>query len=77
MKELLKDFIDKTVRIYTISGVESYLYVLKVVEEDYVAIEGFFKKEKTYLATKYIESFTYLLLPPTGIYDVDPRTTFL
>lgn len=57
MRDLLKDFVGKTLRIYTISGVESYLGVLEDVKEDYLVIKGFFKEDKTYLAIQYIESF--------------------
>lgn len=57
MKELLKNFVGKTLRIYTISGVESYLSVLDEVGEDYLVLSGVFSKEKTYLAIQYIESF--------------------
>jgi ferredoxin-fold anticodon binding domain-containing protein len=57
MKDLLKNFVGKTLRIYTISGVESYLSVLDEVGEDYLVLRGVFSKEKTYLAIQYIESF--------------------
>jgi ferredoxin-fold anticodon binding domain-containing protein len=57
LKELLKGFVGKTLRIYTITGVESYLGVLEEVKEDYLVLKGFFSKDKTYLAIQYIESF--------------------
>jgi ferredoxin-fold anticodon binding domain-containing protein len=57
VKELLKDFIGKTLRIYTISGIESYLGVLEKVEDNYLVLKSFFKEDKTYLALPYIESF--------------------
>ncbi|GEM_PF-1471834 len=57
MKDLLKRFIGKTLRIYTISGVESYLGVLEEVQEDYLVLKGFFKQDKTYLTMQSIESF--------------------
>ncbi len=57
MKELLKDFVGKTLRIYTITGVESYLGVLEEVREDYIVLRGFFSRDKTYLAIEHIESF--------------------
>lgn len=57
MKELLKNFVGKTLRIYTISGVESYLSVFEEVGEDFLVLSGVFSKEKTYLAIQYIESF--------------------
>lgn len=57
MKDLLKNFVGKTLRIYTISGVDSYLGVLDEVREGYVVLKGFFKEDETYLAMQYIESF--------------------
>jgi len=57
MKELLKDFVGKTLRIYTITGVESYLGVLEVIKEDYIILRGFFSGDRTYLAIQYVESF--------------------
>lgn len=57
MKNLLKDFVGKTLRIYTISAVESYLGVLEGVEDDYLVLKSFFKEEKTYVALQHIESF--------------------
>jgi ferredoxin-fold anticodon binding domain-containing protein len=57
MKELLKNFVGKVLRIYTISGVESYLGELLEVRDEYVVIKGFFQGDKTYLAIQSIESF--------------------
>ncbi len=57
MQEILKDFIGKTVRIYTISGVESYLGIIEKVKKDCLVLKGFFKDDVTYLAIQYIESF--------------------
>jgi ferredoxin-fold anticodon binding domain-containing protein len=57
MKELLKDFVGKTLRIYTTTGVESYLGVLEDVKDDYVVLRGFFREDETYLAIQFIESF--------------------
>jgi len=57
MKELLRDFVGKTLRIYTTSGIESYLGVLEEVKGDYLVLRSFFKEDKTYLAIQYIESF--------------------
>jgi ferredoxin-fold anticodon binding domain-containing protein len=57
VKELLKGFVGKTLRIYTISGVESYLGILEKVENDYLVLKSFFKEDKTYVALQYVESF--------------------
>ncbi len=57
MKDLLREFIGKTLRIYTITGVESYLGTLEEVEGDYIVLGGFFSEDRTYLAIQCIESF--------------------
>jgi ferredoxin-fold anticodon binding domain-containing protein len=57
MKDLLKNFVGKTLRIYTVSGVESYLGVLEEVKDEYVVLKSYFHKDKTFLAAQYIESF--------------------
>jgi ferredoxin-fold anticodon binding domain-containing protein len=57
MKGLLKKFVGRTLRIYTVSGVESYLGTLDSVEDEYIVIKGFFKEDRMYLAMQYIESF--------------------
>ncbi len=57
MKGLLKKLVGKTLRIYTVSGVESYLGTLDSVEDEYIVIKGFFKEDRMYLAMQYIESF--------------------
>lgn len=57
MHEVLKNYIGKTLRIYTVSAVESYLGTLEEVHENYVALKSFFEKDTTFLATKFIESF--------------------
>ena len=57
MKGLLKKFAGKTLRIYTVSGVESYLGTLDSVEDEYIVLKGFFKEDRMYLAMQYIESF--------------------
>ena len=55
--KVLKDFMGKTLRIYTISGVDSYLGVVEEVKEDYVVLRSLFEGDRTYLAAQYIESF--------------------
>lgn len=57
MRDLLRDCVGKTLRIYTVSGVESYLGVLEEVKEDYLVLKSFFEEDRTYLAIQYIESF--------------------
>ena len=57
MRELLRHFIGKTLRIYTVSGVESYLAVVTDVQDEYVVLTDFFRRDTTYLAIQYIESF--------------------
>ena len=57
MKELFKKFIGKTLRIYTVSGVESYLDILEEVHDDYLVLRGIYKGDKVYLVMDCIESF--------------------
>lgn len=57
MKTILNDFVGKTLRVYTISGVDSYLGILQEVMTDYIVLKSFFKEDKTYVATQHIESF--------------------
>ncbi|MGE5840037.1 MAG: hypothetical protein ACM34H_08870 [Deltaproteobacteria bacterium] len=53
----MKKFIGKTLRIYTVSGVESYLDVLEEVHDDYFVLRGFYKGDRVYLVMDCIESF--------------------
>lgn len=57
MRELLKQFIKKNLRVYTVSGVDSYLGTLEDVGEEHVVLRSFFKDDKTYLSIRHIESF--------------------
>jgi len=57
MRELLRQFIGKTLRIYTVSGVESYLAMVTEVQDEFVILTDFFRKDTMYLAIQYIESF--------------------
>jgi hypothetical protein len=57
MKELMKGFVGKTLRIYTHSGVDSYLGAVEKVEDGYLVVKGHFKNDRTYLALSAIESF--------------------
>ncbi len=57
MKKLLESFMGKTLRVYTVSGVESYLGVVEEVKDDYMVLKSYFQKDNTYLALQYIESF--------------------
>ncbi len=57
MEELLKQFIGKSLRMYTISGVESYLGILDGVERGYIRFRELYSKQMVYIATPHIESF--------------------
>lgn len=63
MKELLKQFINQTVRVYTISGVDSYLGTLQEVSNQHIVLRSYFKGDLTYLAIACIESFKTETLP--------------
>jgi hypothetical protein len=57
MQDLLKDFVGRTLRIYTLSGVDSYLGVVEMIKDDCIVLKGYFKEDRTYLAISAIESF--------------------
>jgi ferredoxin-fold anticodon binding domain-containing protein len=57
MNGILKKFKGKSVRLYTVSGVESYLGVLQDVGEDYVTLKDAVHGESMYIALQHIESF--------------------
>lgn len=57
MKTILKKFQGKRIRLYTVSGVESYLGVLEDIKDDYVTLKDSMHGETTHIAIQYIESF--------------------
>ena len=57
MKDILKKFKGKPIRLYTISGVESYFGVLESVNERYVTLKDAMHEELMYIAVQFIESF--------------------
>ncbi len=57
MKDILKKHKGKTIRLYTVSGVESYLGVLENVNERYLTLKDAMHGELMYVALQYVESF--------------------
>ena len=57
METALKKSIDKYVRLYTASGIESYLGVLTEVHEGYVILRDDRHDEEMFIALPHIESF--------------------
>lgn len=57
MHRILKKFKGKTVRLYTVSGVESYIGVLQDINRDYVTLKDAMHGEVTHIAIPHIESF--------------------
>lgn len=57
MYKILKKSKGKTVRLYTISGVESYLGVIQDVNEEFVTLKDATHGEVTYIAIQHVESF--------------------
>jgi hypothetical protein len=57
MNEILEKFKGKNIRLYTVSGVESYLGVIQDVTKEYVSLTDVIHGELTYIAIQYIESF--------------------
>ena len=56
MEEALKLFKGKLSRIYTISGVESYLGTIIDVKKDYFVFQERYSKKEVYVATQYVEA---------------------
>jgi hypothetical protein len=56
LKDLVKGFVGKTLRVYTTSGVASCLGVLEKVEDDSVMPRSLFEQDRIYLAIQSIES---------------------
>ena len=57
MEKILKKFKGKNIRLYTTSGVESYLGVLQEANKECVALKDAVHGELMYIATQYVESF--------------------
>jgi hypothetical protein len=64
MKDLLASYQGKTLRIYTVSGVDSYLGILEDVKDEYLVLRGFFRDDTTYLALQFVESFKEEITTP-------------
>lgn len=63
MREILQQFINKTLRVYTISGVESYLGILQEVGDQHIILRSYFKDDVTYVTISHIESFKVETMP--------------
>jgi hypothetical protein len=57
VRDILKKYKGKKIRLYTISGVESYFGVLETINERYIALKDATHGELIYIAVQYIESF--------------------
>lgn len=57
MRATLKEFKGKTVRLYTISGVESYLGTIHDVNRECVILRDALHGELMYIAIGQVESF--------------------
>jgi len=57
MVEALRQHVGKTIRLYTISAVESYLGTLETVTDQFVVLRETFSKEPMYVAMGTIEAF--------------------
>ncbi|HSP99323.1 MAG TPA: hypothetical protein VL049_19045 [Candidatus Dormibacteraeota bacterium] len=57
MEAALKRSIGKCIRLYTASGVESYLGTLIEVHDDYILLRDDRHGEEMFIATPHIESF--------------------
>ena len=57
MQKALQKFKGKTVRLYTISGVESYLGVVQDINKECVTLKDLVHGELMYIALPHVESF--------------------
>ena len=57
MDAALRKAIDKRIRLYTASGVESYVGILTEVHDDYVTLRDDRHEEEMFIAIPHIESF--------------------
>ena len=57
MKDVLKEFVGKTLRVQTLSGVESHIGVAEMIKDDCLVLKSSLKEDRTYLALSAIESF--------------------
>jgi hypothetical protein len=64
MQAALKKATGKCIRLYTASGVESYIGVLTQVFEDYVTLRDDRHDEEMFIAIPHVESFH--VAEPTG-----------
>ena len=57
MEAALRKAISKRIRLYTASGVESYIGILTEVHDDYVTLRDDRHEEDMFIAVPHIESF--------------------
>ena len=57
MQGMLKKYRGKTVRLYTTSGIESYLGVIQDANKECVTLKDAIHGELMHIATQYVESF--------------------
>ena len=57
MEAALRKVIGKRIRLYTASGVESYIGMLTEVHDDYVTLRDDRHEEDMFIAVLHIESF--------------------
>ncbi|MBI2090259.1 MAG: hypothetical protein HYT78_16230 [Deltaproteobacteria bacterium] len=57
MQKALQKFKGKTLRLYTISGVESYLGVVQDINKECVTLKDLVHGELMYIALPHVESF--------------------
>jgi hypothetical protein len=60
MKSVLAAAVGQRIRLYTASGVESYLGTLTEVQEDYIALRDDRHDEEMFIALSHIESFHFV-----------------
>jgi hypothetical protein len=63
MQAALRRVIGKRIRLYTASGVESYLGTLTAVTKDYVTLRDAVHDEEMFISVPHIESFHLVEAP--------------
>ncbi len=75
MQGILRKYKGKTVRLYTTSGVESYLGIIQDANKEYITLKDAMHGELMHVATQYVESFHEARTGGNGPSRMGRRTT--
>lgn len=74
MQAILKKYKGKTVRLYTTSGVESYLGIIQDANKECITLKDAIHGELMHVATQYVESFHEARMGGNGATRMGRRT---